>query len=114
MSVKALTWAFEKYVIDARAKLVLLALADHADDNAVCWPSIETIGVKSCCDRRTVFRKLLELEIGGIITRKQQHNGSGSQTTNYYILNLKGNLPQYLGAGVTACHPPPGDTVVTP
>lgn len=57
-------------------KLLLLALADNADDDGLCWPSIDTIARKCCTDRRNVFRQLGELEALGQISREQRSGHS--------------------------------------
>lgn len=88
MSVKAIAWAFELYIEDALAKLVLLALADYADNNGNCWPSVESISVKASCSRASVFNKLKELEAAKWLLRQKRRTDSSRQTSNYYTLNL--------------------------
>jgi hypothetical protein len=39
MSWQATTWAMNQKVGNAGRKLLLLALANYADENGVCWPS---------------------------------------------------------------------------
>lgn len=39
MSARALNWAWEQVPTSKTAKLILVALADRADDDGVCWPS---------------------------------------------------------------------------
>lgn len=43
-------------------KIVLLALADNANDEGHCWPSITTLARKCGMDRRTVLRVISTLE----------------------------------------------------
>lgn len=50
-------------------KLVLLALADHADDKGVCWPSQGYIANKSGCSRKTVNEKIGGFVKAGIIKK---------------------------------------------
>ena len=53
----------------AGEKLVLLALADQANDEGVqCWPSIRTIARRSCQGERTVRRLIHSLERAGHLT----------------------------------------------
>ena len=51
------------------AKFVLVAVCDTANDEGVCWPSVETIRRKCSMGERTVQRHLDDLESAGIITR---------------------------------------------
>lgn len=89
MSVKALTWAFDQ-PISATDKVVLLALADHANENAVCWPSIALLVQRAHVGERTVQRALQSLEDGGFIFRERRQRENGSDTSNLYRLNMDG------------------------
>jgi hypothetical protein len=99
MSVKAMTWAFEQ-AIPPTLKVVLLALADHADENNVCWPSIARLAVKSSMSERTVQRNIQDLEFQGYIEKKSTFSDVGRQMSNHYVL--------LLGEGVRLS--PRGDT----
>jgi hypothetical protein len=60
-------------------KLVLLALADQANDEGrQCWPAVSTIARKSGQGERTVRRALSDLESKGHLTR-QHRDGSSTQ-----------------------------------
>ena len=65
MSIKAITWAFEQKNITAHEKLVLIALADHANDHGVCWPGQEGLSEKCCISRQSICRILGDLEKDG-------------------------------------------------
>jgi hypothetical protein len=56
-------------VLPRSEKFVLLALADNANDDGVCWPSVQTIARKTCTSEREVQRALADLEKMGQITR---------------------------------------------
>lgn len=63
-------------------KLVLLALADQANDEGrQCWPSVASIGKKSGQGERTVRRLLADLEEKGHLTRYLRDGTS----TQYHI-----------------------------
>lgn len=51
------------------SKIVLLALADNANDEGDCWPSITTLSRKCGMDRRTVMRVIEVLEQQRHLTR---------------------------------------------
>ncbi|WP_340676205.1 helix-turn-helix domain-containing protein [Paraperlucidibaca sp.] len=91
MSIKLMSSVFELSLRPAD-KLVLLALADHADDEGSAWPSIETLAKKSSTSRRTVLRILKELEQSGLLTRQKRSRKNGSRTSSLYKLFLGDNL----------------------
>lgn len=70
-------WALRN--IPTTHKVVLLALADFARDNAECFPHIATIMEHTGQSRPTVFRALAWLEENGHILRKNRSaEGKGS------------------------------------
>lgn len=77
MSIEIATAAW-RLSLPATQKLVLLALADHADDGGVCWPSVTRLEQRTGLGRRTIFRALDELEEAGHISRKA-NLGRGSE-----------------------------------
>jgi hypothetical protein len=48
-----MNWARRRALTPA-LKLVLMALADSADEQGVCWPSIRTLAKKCTVSTRTV------------------------------------------------------------
>lgn len=52
-------------------KLILLALADWANDDGVAWPSIAQLARKTGCGERTVQRTLREAEKTGLLVRHE-------------------------------------------
>lgn len=50
------------------SKIVLLALADNANDAGICWPSIPKIAERCSLDVRSVYRAIATLEGGGHAT----------------------------------------------
>lgn len=87
MSWKALDWATELEVNSAAAKLILILLANKADENFSCYPSIRTLMAESSAGRSTVLRALKKLEADGVVTRDPQFYDSGAQRVSRYYLN---------------------------
>lgn len=71
------------------AKLVLLALADNANDAGVCWPSIPKVANRCSLDERTVFRAIAMLEGGGHVTTEARPGKS----TIYRVHPLQPSTP---------------------
>jgi len=63
------------------AKLVLLALADNANREGFCWPSIATIAKKCSLSERCVSLKIAELESLGLVKTYRK-----SGTSNRYVV----------------------------
>ena len=70
MSVRVMS-AFWEIPLPPIDKLVLLALADAANDEGHCWPSIATIARKSGVSERSVQRAIRKAESSGMIERKE-------------------------------------------
>ena len=87
MSWKALDWATESDIRSPTTKFVLHLLANKADEDFSCYPSIHTLMTESGAGRSTVMRALQELEATGFITRSPQFHDSGAQRSTRYYLN---------------------------
>lgn len=70
MSIKLMSDAWST-PLPAMQKLVLLAIADCANDEGLAWPSVATIAKKSGCNERTVQRNLRALEEAGLLIREE-------------------------------------------
>src|SRR5438046_2194312 len=84
--------------------LVLLALADQANAEGICWPSIPTVAARTRLHPRTVQKIIRRLQSDGAL--KVQDGGfvSGKNTTNTYQLTMR--WQNATGAG--AHEMPPG------
>ena len=76
MSYDALRWAFALHMTDASAKAVLIALADHADDEGRCWPAAERLCQFTALADRTVRGALQRLADMGAITLQERKGKS--------------------------------------
>ena len=65
MSWKALDWATESDIGSPTTKFVLHLLANKADEEFTCYPSIRTLMAESGARRSTVMRALQELQAEG-------------------------------------------------
>lgn len=117
MSVRASTWAWRQPV-KSTERLLLVALADMADDHGVCWPSVATLAKRCARSTRTVQRVLQTLASANLICCEQRQRADGSNTSNRYVLQLGGDIlagtPDTDVAGEChGCHAP-HDMGVTP
>lgn len=90
MSAKATYWAWEQQVDNPSTKLVLLKLADNANDKGVCWPSFGYLSHHTGFNRRTIMRHIQTLESAGLltITQRKDKENIAKNLPNLYQLNL--------------------------
>ena len=99
MSWDAIAWAAGQKAGGSTDKLILIILANFADENGVSFPSHRTIAEKAECGLSTVERSLKRLETCGLISITprfdKSYEGSNRQTSNSYgltmgVFNMKG------------------------
>jgi hypothetical protein len=90
MSIKLMTAVWDREDLSSTQKLVLLSLADWANDEGLCWPSIDRLAIKTSLAGRSVQRIIRDLETMGFI-RRDEVLGKGNR---YWI-----SIP------LTECHP---------
>lgn len=64
-------------------KHVLISLADQANDDGVCWPSIATIAQRTMLQPRSVQRAIKQAVAIGILRKRDRMNA-----TSYFIFNI--------------------------
>lgn len=88
MSIQAMTWVWGLEGLDTSQTMVLLALADAAnDDGFACWPSQETLARKSRMSVRSVKRHIVTLRDAGLIDVEMQSSTRG-RMANLYRLHV--------------------------
>lgn len=85
MSNAASTWAWKQKCPDAGTKLVLLKLADYADDEGICWPAQKTIADQTGLPRESVCRAVKRLAEQGFLSIEHRSTPSG-RLSNIYRL----------------------------
>lgn len=95
MSIKAMNWAWEQS-LPCSPKLILMALADAADDSGDCWPKVKTIARKCNVSERTVQRVMKEFIADGLLELTPRFNQDGRQISNNYRLLLSHRYPDKL------------------
>lgn len=94
MSILASTWAWswQRFCHPTGGK-ILLALADYADDDGICWPSQKSLAAKCGIQPRTVQRRVKDLEKLGLVTIEPRTTSEGRTTSNLYHLALGRTAP---------------------
>ena len=109
MSNFILSEAWRLTDITPTQKLVLISLADQANDDGLCWPSVKTIGIRTCLQERSIRQAIADLEKLGLLRRQIQ---LGKAT--YYTLTPSRKCTSALDAPLHDVHPPLQDVPVTP
>lgn len=87
MSVKAMSWVFTLEELPPRETLVLLALADAANDRGLAWPSQARLAPKARCSQRSLRRYIQFLKDAGLV-EVMSRSSQGGRKSNVYQLNL--------------------------
>ena len=76
MSTIIMTQCWPLQGMSAPQKSVLISLADNANDDGVCWPSVARISERTCLSERAVRNAIRWLEDSKILTSHQRHGRS--------------------------------------
>lgn len=103
MSIWAVNWALNEQLPSPTSKLLLVALANFANDEDEAWPHLETLESMVGVSKRTVLRGLRELCDGGWISRLQGFadgpRGGLVKVNSVYRLNLPETVTRRCGHG---------------
>lgn len=92
MSVQAITCALALRGVSASEKLLLLALANYADEHMQCWPSQRRLAADTCLSDRTVRSLLAALEDRRLLSRLSSRRNDGSRSTDRITLHFAGEV----------------------
>jgi len=88
MSWKAIAWAVKQKTGWPARKLLLLMLANYADDGGYCWPSQRTLRDATELSLDTIQRNLKRLADDGLIWIESRPRTSGRWPALAYRLNM--------------------------
>ncbi|HHF3504406.1 helix-turn-helix domain-containing protein [Haemophilus influenzae] len=88
MSMRLMVQAMNCEVGNPARKLVLLKLADNANDDGICFPSYQYIADKCEMTRRSAISHIECLIKMGLVSKKERKNKDGS-ISNLYFLHLE-------------------------
>lgn len=102
MSLAAMIWAFDVPCGSATRKLVLLKLADNANDQGEAFPSIPTIARQCELSEREVIRTIHELESLGLVRVVRT---AGRRNRYHLLMNQCTTVTRDRESPVTVSHP---------
>ena len=74
--------------IDPTAKAVLISLADNANDDGFCYPSIDYICERTCLSKRAVIEAIKRLEnLSLVVANRSKRNTTYTISTDADVLN---------------------------
>ena len=101
MSMNLMVKAMNIKVGNPLRKLVLIKLADNANDNGECWPSYQHVADQCEVSRSTVKSHIRALEEMGLLKREFRRKGELNQSNVFYLTldNAQQIQPESGGAG---------------
>ena len=90
MSRHATDWAWETDPGSSSLKLILLSMADRADEYNLCYPSIERLVKDTCLNKKTVQAGLISLMKMGLISDTGERKGA-TKSVRVFSLNITKN-----------------------
>ena len=87
MSFQAMAWAVGQK-LPSKDKFVLVMMANYADEDGKCWPSLNRLADDTSMSRSTVQLAIKGLEAAGIL-RIERREQDGVNLPNHYYLELK-------------------------
>jgi hypothetical protein len=93
MSIRVMSLVWENETLDPYERLVMLSLADHSNDEGMCYPSIRRLCARTGMKERGVQNVVKRLTEAGYITVEMNKGRAGS---NLYRVNATPatNAPQ--------------------
>lgn len=86
MSLRATSWAWKVRAPSPTSKLVLVALAEHANESGLCWPSVARLVETTGLSERAVRTNIATLAAADLV---KVNRGQGRCKTTRYELCIK-------------------------
>lgn len=107
MSVEAITKALAIQGVSSSEKLLLIVLANYADEHMKCWPSHSRLAKNTCMSERTILRLFTALEARKLVSRRARFKNK-VRTSDIVSLHFDGDTMSPRGGDTMS---PYGDTV---
>lgn len=111
MSMELMVKAMKTKVGNPLRKLVLIKLADNANDLGECWPSYQHVADQCEISKRSVMNHINTLCGAGLLRKEIRKGGPKGNSSNVYYLTLSGaadslGVVQEIHQGSAAGSPP--------
>jgi hypothetical protein len=95
VSNEAINWALAQQDLRSSEKLVLLVLANRANAEWLCWPSLAALQSDTCLNRKTIISALERLSDHGLIIDNEERKGRTNQIIVYRVGHGAPNSPEF-------------------
>ena len=95
MSNEAINWALAQEDLRSSEKFVLLVLANRANAEWLCWPSLAALESDTCLNRKTIIAALERLSEHGLIIDNEERKGRTNQIIVYRVGHGAPNSPKF-------------------
>lgn len=92
--MRATRWAWAQ-AVESTQKLVLLAIADVANEQGDCCPSVGALAKRCKKSPRTIQRALQALIAADLVSCDSRHRPNGSAISNRYVLKMGARSDRY-------------------
>jgi DNA-binding transcriptional ArsR family regulator len=89
MSWQCTAWAAKQKTGSAARKVLLLVLANYADEHGICWPTQETLKLETELSEDTIQRHSKALERDGLLKMSRRRRKTGTWAGKIYQLNMR-------------------------
>lgn len=108
LSIKIMSWVLDHSPYEGKARLVHAVLADHANDDGVCWPSQATIARRAGCSVEHVRMTVKSMIADGFLEIVKESTRTGDP--HHYLLMV----PKSFGVPKSSGQPPQVDGPTSP
>ena len=92
MSWEAIYFATKQNTGSSTDKLVLLMVANLADENGFCFPSYSYLARVTEMSERSVQRSIVRLVSAGLLKKEKRFNGAGQTSNGYTVIMETDNV----------------------
>lgn len=113
MSIKIMSWVLDHSPYEGKARLIHVVLADHANDEGICWPRQDQIANRAGCSVEHVRVTVKQMVADGYVELVSISKGRGS-SHRYLLKNPKSVGVSAHGSPQVDGLPPQVDGSITP
>ncbi len=116
MSIKVTSWVWQHAPAKSTQLLLLLAIADHCNDEGVCYPSVQRLAEKCRITMRRAQQLIEALRASGELGVVIGEGGAinGGKTNRYYLNRYRKDMGLEPLIGIPAASPPETDCTPLP
>lgn len=92
MSIRLMSRVWDETRFKGTDLLVLLCLADHANDDGICWPAYDRIAARARCTRRQAIRCVERLIAEGWVTKDGRKPVGKGGYVNIFRVGKRGDI----------------------